>query len=147
MTSRRVGQYYEKSGRAYFRVAIGDERPSFPIALPPGPRAERRAEDVEAIVRKLRERELDHAVVAKLVREATGAESDEAFANIKIVIADVCGEEFTIAPGLSAAMTFDELFWRWQKNALHALFPDHVRKLKASTAESTRRSIAPMSKP
>src|SRR5689334_6735606 len=116
MKQRRIGQYWEKSGRAYYRVAIADKRPNFMLALAPGPRAEARAAAIEELVRRLRGREVAPDAVAKLVRQAAQAEADEEFANVKLVVDDICGEEFELTAGLTAASTFDELFWSWQKN-------------------------------
>jgi len=133
--TRRIGQYDEKSGRAYYRVVIGDERPSFPIFIAPGQQARDRCDHIERFVRKWRHHGKAEELIEKLVREAAAAGTDTEFEAVRLVVDDVCGGEFELAPGFDASMTFDDLFWRWRKNELHRLFPDHVRSLKASTAE------------
>jgi integrase len=130
---RRVGQYVVKAGRAYYRLSLGTTRPHFALALPAGEAAAARCQHTEAMVRELRRHNTSTDLIAQIVQRATEAPTFDELERVRALTREMCASAEVPAPGLSSAMRFGDLFSRWHTNELHALFPDHVRKLKPST--------------
>jgi len=115
------------------RRRIAGRRPTFALAVPSGPAARARADFLERITGELRGI-VDVTLLINLIEQAAIATDDE-LAAVATVVRGLRTGDLAASPQPSKDMTFDELFTAWHSNDLHVRFPDHVRKLKVSTAD------------
>lgn len=141
-TKRTVGQYVVDSGRPFFRMTLEGKRPYFLIAAPEGTRLDppapfiaRRVEELRALAVDLRRGGQPDSVIARFVKDAAAATTEQQFAIVAKVATKVVAKTYTATENITAAITFGELTRKWLSGELHALHPDHISRLGDRTAK------------
>jgi len=125
-----TGQVIEYAGVQTFRVRIGKERPSFPLAVRTADQASARAAVMVEMATRLRGVASADEIKA-LLTEAGNARTERDLAAVREAVDAIASGQTTMAASAKAP-TFAEFAKQWADGELRRKYPDHVREKDSS---------------